>query len=192
MGYCKAHVSFDLGSAFHYIGIRFLPRMLPIIGNIKASSLSNQVQSLKDILPSLAEILTPYIGLNTELQFEFSNFDLTLQALTKENFNIDNRFTEALLTILKRKRNISDIKNICLGISPRQLRRLFTNHIGISPKHFSRVIRFQHVLNTYYDQENIDNSSYFDSGYYDQAHFIKDFRKFYGITPTQALKRNLQ
>ena len=76
----------------------------------------------------------------------------------------------------------SDLKNI--GISPRQLRRLFDFYIGSSPKTFSQVIRFQNILNAKPSAESLrKNKLFFDAGYYDQAHFIKEFKTMYGQTP---------
>ncbi|TGD59024.1 helix-turn-helix transcriptional regulator [Flavobacterium humi] len=70
------------------------------------------------------------------------------------------------------------------GLSERYIQKLYLANIGISPAAFASVIRFnkslQLVLNT---QESLTTIAY-DCGYYDQAHFIKEFRKFTGITPS--------
>jgi AraC-like DNA-binding protein len=70
------------------------------------------------------------------------------------------------------------------GLSARQLRRLFLDQVGLSPKHFCRVIRFRNSLSrlpqagwTEWAQVALD------CGYYDQAHFIHEFREFSGYTP---------
>lgn len=70
----------------------------------------------------------------------------------------------------------------------RQLERKFAKQIGISPKQFGKVIRLQSALKMLLRQEGekLTNIAY-ESEYYDQAHFIKDFKEFTGISPAAFL-----
>ena len=71
------------------------------------------------------------------------------------------------------------------GLSLRQFERKFKEFAGINPKLYSRVVRFQaatrHKLEGIRDLTEIA----YASGYYDQSHFIKDFRQFSGYTPKE-------
>jgi len=70
------------------------------------------------------------------------------------------------------------------GFSPRQLRRLFLEQVGLSPKQFCRVIRFRSSLSSFSGRGCADWAQMaLDCGYYDQAHFINEFRQFSGYTP---------
>jgi hypothetical protein len=71
----------------------------------------------------------------------------------------------------------------------RQLERKFLKQIGISPKQLGRVIRFQAALKMLlnHQSEKLTQIAY-DSEYYDQAHFIKDFKEFTGTNPKQFLQ----
>lgn len=73
----------------------------------------------------------------------------------------------------------------------RQLERKFLNQIGISPKQLSKVIRLQTALKLLLNQqsENLTQIAY-ESEYYDQAHFNRDFREFTGINPKDFLANN--
>ncbi len=75
------------------------------------------------------------------------------------------------------------------GVSNRQLIRKFNNCIGLPPKEFSRIIKFINSLHYLKQQDNLylSEASY-DCGYYDQAHFIRDFKEYSGLTPTEFLK----
>ena len=76
-----------------------------------------------------------------------------------------------------------------LEISKRSLERLFRETIGITPKHFTNIIRLQHSLRLLRNKsaaENITGVAY-ECGYYDQSHFIREFRNMVGITPRQYL-----
>lgn len=71
-----------------------------------------------------------------------------------------------------------------LGVSERTLERQFKKTIGLSPKFYSRIIRFTYI----FDQIKLGKEPWlditYDSGYYDQAHFIKNFKEFTGESPS--------
>ncbi len=69
----------------------------------------------------------------------------------------------------------------------RQLERNFKKQIGISPKQLGKVLRLHTALKMLLDEkESLTNIAY-ESEYFDQAHFIKDFKEFIGITPKEFL-----
>jgi hypothetical protein len=70
----------------------------------------------------------------------------------------------------------------------RQLERKFLKQIGISPKQLSKVIRLQTALKMLVNEpaESLTKIAY-ESEYYDQAHFIKDFKEFTGTNPGEFL-----
>ncbi|WP_421890576.1 helix-turn-helix domain-containing protein [Marinoscillum sp.] len=74
------------------------------------------------------------------------------------------------------------------GYSHKHFIALFRKHAGMSPKEFLKVMRFQRVLQEIENQGRIDWARLaLDCGYYDQAHFIKEFRNFSGFSPEQYL-----
>jgi len=75
-----------------------------------------------------------------------------------------------------------------VNLSRRQLERRFSHEIGLSPKAFNRIIRFQNVFQAYESQRDWVTVAH-DCGYYDQAHLIEDFRELAGEPPTKLLAR---
>lgn len=75
------------------------------------------------------------------------------------------------------------------GFSKRYLDILFKEHLGISPKTLANISRFQTF---YYSWANSKDSSFYNDKlyelYYDQAHFIKEFKRFTGYSPKQYAK----
>ena len=72
-----------------------------------------------------------------------------------------------------------------IGLSHRRFIQLFHDQIGLTPKSFCRVQRFQRVLRRVHRAPKVDWADVaLDCGYYDQAHFIHDFQTFSGFTPT--------
>jgi AraC-like DNA-binding protein len=73
-----------------------------------------------------------------------------------------------------------------MGISHRRFLELFAGQIGMTPKGFCRVRRFQRVLSHVNAASVVDWPQLaLDCGYYDQAHFIHDFQEFSGFSPTE-------
>jgi AraC-like DNA-binding protein len=71
------------------------------------------------------------------------------------------------------------------GLSPRQLRRVFLAETGLTPKYLCRVLRFRRAvqqMSSLLPQPDFAALA-LDMGYYDQAHFINEFRQFSGHTP---------
>ena len=73
-------------------------------------------------------------------------------------------------------------------LNRRQLERKFAKKVGISPKQLGKVIRLQTALEllTAPEQNSLTQVAY-ASDYYDQAHFIKDFKEFTGTNPKNFL-----
>ncbi len=189
-GFCRKYTEFDIGKSFDYIGIRFLPSAFPLLFGINAKNLSNQSQELKHIIPKLSNWIT------TEIK-PTQSFKKVTQLLIKKftklteykTFQFDYRFLNALNLIFQKNGFLDTEKELDIGLSPRQLRRLFNFYIGTTTKTFSNVVRFQHILNAKPSIQSLkENKLYFDVGFFDQAHFIKNFKTFYGVTPSEAFR----
>ena len=188
MGFCKQYTEFPLASQFNYVGIRFLPTMFSQLFRVDASSLSNRFQDLRDVEPDLAKFIAENIQFTDSIEKMRDVIDTyLLQRLANVDLEKDGRLYDAISIILNQKGVVDIEKDLDVGISPRQLRRLFEYYIGDTAKTFSQVVRFQHVLNAKPSSESLRKSKlFYDAGYYDQAHFIREFRNFYGVTPSKA------
>jgi AraC-like DNA-binding protein len=78
-------------------------------------------------------------------------------------------------------------------ISRRNIERRFTQAIGMSPKQLSRIVRLQATLKMLQQKQFTTLTSLaYENGYYDQAHFIKDFKEFTGISPKLFFAGNME
>ncbi len=85
-------------------------------------------------------------------------------------------------------RTIGDITDR-IGLSARRFIEVFTAEVGLTPKLYCRVRRFQEVLMRVHGAADVDWTDVaLTCGYYDQAHFIHDFRAFSGLSPTAYLR----
>lgn len=78
--------------------------------------------------------------------------------------------------------------NCCLG--KKQFEREFYSYIGMNPKEYSRIVRFQKTLRQMQNQQGKINQVdlAYSNGYSDQSHLIREFKKLCGYTPLTLLK----
>ena len=69
-----------------------------------------------------------------------------------------------------------------LNISQSPLEKRFRQVVGTSPKKFASIVRLKHVIQSHNPQNSLTELGY-EAGFYDQAHFIKEFKSFTGDTP---------
>jgi len=106
--------------------------------------------------------------------------------MLKRSMDVPNLVESMIDAILQTNGTVS-IKNVMQDDTSqrRNLERKFAKQVGTSPKQLCRAIRFQNTLKTILE----DNKSLTDVGYEnkycDQAHFIKDFKDFTGVSPKQ-------
>ena len=191
MGFCKKYTEFELECEFNYVGIRFLPTMLPQLFGVDASTISNKALQLVDVIPKISSFISSNFDRNMEINHVISLLNTFLiEQLSNAHFNEDSRLYNAISVIMENYGVIDVEKEIDTGISHRQLRRLFYFYIGDSMKTFSKVVRFQNILRAKPSTQSLKNNPlFFDSGFFDQSHFIKDFKHFYGVTPSRAFGR---
>jgi AraC-like DNA-binding protein len=77
-----------------------------------------------------------------------------------------------------------------LGCSRRHLTAHFRDHVGVAPKLFARILRFQRAVSLI-DSEPSWAAIAAQAGYFDQAHLIRDFQQFAGDAPTEFARRRL-
>jgi AraC-like DNA-binding protein len=76
-----------------------------------------------------------------------------------------------------------------LHLTERTLQRRFVEHIGVSPKQFAKIIQFQASLSSLSDKTVSKLTEVvYESGYADQSHFIRSFKKYTGRKPSQLKK----
>lgn len=100
--------------------------------------------------------------------------------------------TIAAMFTLNGQLSVSEISKE-MNVNRRQLQRRFSLVIGLSPKQLSKIIRLQAAIKLLMSDEqgSLTNIAY-EGNYYDQAHFIKDFKEFTGVSPKKFYSGQLK
>lgn len=101
---------------------------------------------------------------------------------------------QAASKILEKKGNLlmANLKQeVFIGI--RQLERLFLEYVGVSPKNFASMVRYQYVWNDFLYNKNFNIAdAVYKYGYSDQAHLCRDFKKYHSMSMSDARKYAMQ
>lgn len=77
--------------------------------------------------------------------------------------------------------------------SRKQFIHLFKKYVGLTPKLYQRIVRFNEILQKVHQGEFVSWAQISaDCGYFDQAHFIRDFKEFSGFNPSEFLKAHVK
>lgn len=172
-------------------GIKFFTHSAAYFLNEEIGIFNNQVSDLADILGN--QIKTLYMQLletsDITKRIELIDAFLIKKLITgeKRSFRIDK--VANILTSIKSNSSESNLNHIASkhGITARYLHKLIYQHTGLSPTSFNKIIRFQSSLKLIAKNDQPFTSIAYQSGYFDQSHFIKDFKSFTGITPSAYL-----
>lgn len=177
---------FELTGPVSYFGVRF--RILGHLGFIPVPlgewSESDKGACTAEVVPnSILDAM--YESFARPMQFSARCQYLTarLQGAVQDP-DIDQRLARYIRYCHKNISSnilISDRKCSEFGLSARQLRRLAQLYLGLSPMEFARVQRFQHAIHLM--KSGSHQSAWLDC-YYDQPHFIREFKQLSGVTPT--------
>jgi AraC-like DNA-binding protein len=172
------------------LGVHFRPGgVFPFLAP-PAGELSNAVVSIEDIWGARARELRERLLMDRRPAARFRIVERFLLAMAARPL-VRHVAVHFALEELRRAplARISEITDR-IGISQRRFIQVFRDEVGLPPKLFARVRRFQAVLELIAPMREVDWASVAARcGYYDQSHFVNDFRAFSGLTPTAYLAR---
>jgi methylphosphotriester-DNA--protein-cysteine methyltransferase len=131
--------------------------------------LQNRVGDAEDPRAKIALLQTALTHLLQQNEQQYALLDHTLDLLTQ---------THGMMRIQELAAH--------LGYTKRYLDRLFQEHVGVSPKALASILRFQEVYQGWMQHQSPRFfRDQWPAYYYDQPHFIKEFKRFTGFTPQQ-------
>ena len=163
------------------LGVKLKPTALTQAFNIAMTDLTDKVENLDLISNQKLKDLTS----NVRSQL---SFDDSIAAVSRffEGLPLRSEPINKAVEIVFTSRGMEPVSGIAgkLCISERQLERLFKEYVGLSPKFYSRVVRFSTIfqLKEKGDQSWMDLT--YEAGFADQSHFIRNFKSFTGEDPT--------
>ena len=170
------------------LGIKFFSHSAAYFLNEEVWEFNDQISDLSSLLGAPVRILhsklmeTPQLDRRIELLESFLLSRLSIKERRSDKITMIGQ-------VMKEMQHNSFSDNIeatasRYNITPRYLRKLFLQYTGVTPKLYNKINRFQLSLRLITKNEVSLTSIAYDCGYFDQSHFIRDFKSFTGITPS--------
>ena len=173
------------------LGVRFFPHSAGYFLREDIEQFNNSVSDLADVLGEAIKTLHNRLLETNDLITRIKLIEMFLIKRLSNDKKRNCRIEEIghLLDQINKNYTENTISLVASqhGISPRYLHKLVYQYTGLSPKLLHRITRFQHSLKFITQNEESLTSIAYECGYFDQSHFIKDFKSFTGVTPSDYL-----
>lgn len=167
--------------------VRFHPNGFLPFTSIPIKDMENRPVPLQKLFGDEGVVLEKKILNGVDARDRISIIEEFLLNMLKKEQVIDRIVASAVETISTHNGQLS-INDLTqeMNHSRRFLARKFSSNVGLSPKQLSKIIRLQTALKKMLEgnNDNLTDLAY-DNEYFDQAHFIKDFKEFTGLTPKE-------
>lgn len=174
-----------------YFGVRFFPEQSIIQLNYPMNELLDQHIPLFEVLPDDESIIELIVS-GKSFSERIEQFEKYLKRiLSLSDMGKDKKIIRYAINKIYSSHGMLSVHELSdlLGYSEQHIRRKFEAYIGFSPKQFFQIVKFQNSLDMYLKKDGSDILDIiYENGYYDQAHFIKSFKKFAHLTPRQYKK----
>lgn len=179
----------DVAEPVHAIGMQLLPGAAQTLLGLPADELAGQHVRLEDLWGSSAGLMREQVLAATTPQDKLRTFEaLLLRRLAGSSAHAVNPAIKRALGQLDTGMHVEEAVARS-GYSHRQFIRLFSQAVGLPPKLYCRVQRFQKALQLMQRAPCTSPLGLalvaMEAGYSDQPHFNREFREFSGVTPEQ-------
>jgi AraC-like DNA-binding protein len=171
----------------HTIGIELTPKGLYHFFKLSMYELTNRIVNFEDLCGPWGVRLQNRVGDAEDPQEKISLLQTALIHLLQKDQK-DYALLDHALDLIAQTHGLLTIQELAAhtGYTKRYLDLLFKEHVGLSPKALASIMRFQACYQVWMRQKSptlFRNS--LPAYYYDQSHFIKEFKRFTGFTPHQ-------
>ncbi|NML40090.1 helix-turn-helix transcriptional regulator [Chitinophaga sp. G-6-1-13] len=174
-----------------FFGVSLLPGAIAPFFKLSPADLNNRFLELSLAAGKRSELLIDKMDAATGLDERIDLVTQFFTSLSTTNVQQDELMIKAISRIKACEGNVTVVDLAkAFFLSPKQFTRRFKALTGLNPKLYARIVRFESGLSSHSKTHSLTDVAY-KSGYFDQSHFINDFKVFSGINPHIYFKEKL-
>ncbi|MCE7065418.1 helix-turn-helix domain-containing protein [Dyadobacter sp. CY326] len=175
---------FVIQEDFGIFGVYLYPFAIPVLFGMPSTELTDQMPDIQTFLGKKENGLEERMMLAKDHIERVAVISGFLESLLMRNMAAEPAVFSVIHDII-RNNGLTNVQRLAEQsfLSTRQFERKFKAFSGFSPKLYLRIIRFQHALDAYGSKDKSLTEIAYECGYYDQSHFIHDFKAFSGQHP---------
>jgi AraC-like DNA-binding protein len=190
-GQIRKHFFLENTGRSGMIGVKFFPSALKHLYDVSMIQLTDKVVDLHAVLPSIFDDMEYQLQKSRDFTDKIELLQSYFLDLIQSHTSPQTIVDQAIAMILDTQGvvSVSELMKR-LNVSERTIERMFREYIGLSPKFYSRIIRFSSIFRLKNEGIASWTNLVYETGYFDQSHFIGNFKEFTGEDPSAYLFNN--
>ncbi len=175
-GMKKTEFNFKISLPCNYFGLRLMPGVFYQLTNIEATKAMDSFILIENVFEDFD------IGLFKKLDYEKAKV-YVVEFIKRKLGDLDTDIYTSMFSDITENPsiNVDDVYNM-FNLKPRQCQRIFQRYYGLSPKQVLSIVRFQYCIKVLISNDS-KPTDILDVFYYDQSHYINDFKSNIGLSP---------
>lgn len=167
------------------VGIKFRPTALTHLYGISMHELTDDVVDVHEELGHALQEVERLLHQATSPEERTTLLNAYFATLLSGKW-IDVNAADIAVALILEKHGMVTVSEMCevADVGERQLQNLFKKYVGLSPKYFAQIIRFSYIFELVQQNNQSWSDLAYQAAYYDQSHFIRNFKNFTGENPS--------
>ncbi|MDZ7671110.1 MAG: helix-turn-helix domain-containing protein [Gammaproteobacteria bacterium] len=174
---------------FRLVGVELRPTAFYRLMHHAADPFTDDITELHDVFPHHAQRLDEHLDPDGPIEQIIAGVEAFLRRQAARA--LKTSVVDAAVAQIGRNRGLVKIDELAgrAGLSGRQFRRQFATVVGVPPKHYAKIVQINTVIAALMadDTRRLQGLA-LDHGYYDHAHFVRDFQRFVSLNPSDFLR----
>ena len=174
---------------FRLLGVEFRPTAFYRLFHQNVDVFTDHMTEFVEAFPDIADSLENSFNAADSVYQLIATMEGYLRRLLPQA--LETPIVESAVAKITERQGLVNVEELATlsGYSPRQLNRYFVSAVGIPPKHYAKIVQIHSVISAM-QAGNVAllQALSLDYGYFDHAHFIRDFQRFVQSNPSDFLR----
>lgn len=185
-GQIKKHFFLENTGRSDMIGIKFQPSAIALLFQVPMDAFTDKVVDLEEALGDKAASWKAIAFSHEAPEKKIEALEHFIRDAVKQ-VKAETPLIDTCLQEIFSSHGMCSVSDLAqkAGVSERYLEQQFKKQVGLSPKFYARIIRFSRIFQLVQEENPVWSDLVYGAGFYDQSHFIRNFKSFTGEDPSR-------